>query len=379
MAEEITIEMVPEREQRHFFRSWRKIAVLAFLCMALLAGLFSWWVANGRVSSVAASVDALIYTVEPQQSGRVENIFVHPGEIVTAGQPIARLDVTPPSALQRRSGVNGEIAARINEAQAREKEMSAKAAQARDYEENLRSMWQDLVTEQVRIQLWMRSIDPRNREQYAQARQMEEAARVRVDAAKDEFEKYSRARAAMEGELTKIRMELARNRRGIKGGIGVASKETTPPPPQPPSDLYAPVTGKIVRIEAGTGQKVQKGAPLVLILPNEDAAKGDYWIQAWFPASARGKIEPGQKVNVRLGNGESRLRGKVATVSEPETAPPGMTGMSTLEHGAKERRAALLPVRVVLEGTVAAGLLEPGRKAECQIQTRQIPGLDFFD
>lgn len=100
----------------------------------------------------------------------------------------------------------------------RKKTLSYGLAQARNEEEAKRIQREDRVTEHVRAQLAVRSLDSQGGERavgksrYATARRAEGEARARMQSAKDEFEQVSRMRAALDQELGRVRDEMLRAR-----------------------------------------------------------------------------------------------------------------------------------------------------------------------
>lgn len=389
MADEIIIDMVPEKDKKPgFFRSRAWYITLGCLVLVLIAALASWWTARGRISSVAANVDALIYTVEPRERSQVEKIFVHPGDMVRQGQALARVDY--PRMGEARKAPDDFVGARpsapiperLLAAQQAEREMAQRVNQARDQEEKLRLVYQDLVAERARAQLAMRSINMNNRGAYEQARIREEEARANMERARDTFEQYSRMRAAQDAELKKIRAELQNYRRKL-GSAATASSQTQPAPMMVENDLLSPVSGKVIKTMASPGQIAEAGQPLFVILPSGTGESSSYWIQAWFPLSSAEDIKPGLKVNVHIPNRDLDFTGKVVSVADEAQALPESDAVSVAslnkEDKTKFNSLRYLPVKISIENLSGGMTLEPGARVNCQIQTRHIPGLGFLD
>lgn len=393
MSQELNIEMPQQQGKKKIWRNPRALAIIILAALVILAGIFSWWLSRGKVSSAAARLDTIVYTVEPDFPTRLENVYVKSGESVKAGQPLGRIDlapqafVPPPPAHAAPSGNRHmpdmqDISERLAAAQLAEKSMASKVAQARAEEEKTRQLWQDLVTEHVRAQLAMRSLDSRN-PAYAQARQVEEMARSRMESAKDIFEKISISRAAMDHELNRIRAELARVRQRTGSRIPATKTAESKPEFHAESNLYSPVDGKVMRINAAPGQMLAKGEPVFLILPTGREYASESWIQAWFPVEDKGRIHPGQKVSIRFAGGEAHISGKVQAVGDaaqglPEQAtgePKTATASSAMRDG---EEAKYLPVKITIDNPAEIVNLPPGTKAECQIQTRYILGKGGF-
>lgn len=383
MTENISIEMVNEPRRRSFFHTRAGIILLICLMLVILAGVFSWWTAKGRISSVSARLDTFIYTVEPQYPSRLEKILVHPGAIVAAGQPLAKISTqTAPMQPQSQHYVgttpfasNESISDRLRKAQQVEQEMAARVNQARAQEERLKIVLQELVTEHVRTQLAMRSIDRRNAGAYEQAAAAEANAKSRMDQARNEFEQYSRMRAAQDTELKKIRSELQRFKK-MNNITDSSPAANLPPTFTLDSDIFSPVAGKILRILSQPGQTVTPAQPLFVIQPADK--KNDQWIEAWFPLDATGKIKPGQKVNIHIENKDVALTGRVLSIAdEAQTLPDSgneAVNINSLNSEDRQKFNALryLAVKIGFDAPESAGMMEPGTKVYCQIQTRNL-------
>lgn len=368
MAEELSLEMTTEKK-RPFWRSPKGLALCIALILVILAAMFSWWLANGTVSSIQAKMDTMVYTVEPEFEARMRSIAVQPGQDVQSGQIIGTMELPGDFNNQNnnRAGLQG-ITDRLSAAQAAEKQLATRVAEARAEEDRLHRIYQDAVNEHVRAQLAMRTINQRNQGAYQQAAAMEMAAKSRAQAANDEFERASKARAAMDVELNKIRAQLQRARRALSPGI-VDSALSGQAPPAKTIDLYAPVTGKVMRINADLGHIVHKGQEVFTIIPTGDDYLTSAWIQAWFPMEARKILEPGQEALIRFDNG-LQLKGKVKSV--------GGSTEAILSKGEKRNTNNYVDVKIVLNDPFKAQAIQPGAKADCQVQTRYLLGLTFF-
>lgn len=365
MSDATYIELPPEpRKRRPFFRSWRGAALGVFLLAVILAGCFSWWLSQGKISSAYGRVDAVVYTVEPEQTARVEQILVQQGEDVRTGQPLARVDAAtapppqPPLA---------ETSSRLSPTQENERQIAARLVQARLEEDKYQRLYQTRVTEHVRAQLYMRSLNPQNIALYDQARQLEESSRAVAELARQEFEKISKARATIEAELDRIRIELSRKKQ--RQPVREQTKEQNPLQQVVTTPaielLYAPVNGKILDINARPGQTLQKGYPVFIILP---AGNQESWIQAWFPLSAQKMLKLGQKASIK--SGDLHLIGQVTEIStEAQYLPPEAPARNSAQY---------LPVRIQPEDPEGFARLAPGANVECQIQTRYVLDESIF-
>ena len=284
-----------------------------------------------------------------------------------------------------------EMAGRLRQAQEAERDMVQRLAQARHEEEAKRRRREKRVTEHVRAQLNLRSLDSQGGERaagksrYAAAQRAEAETRARMEDAKADFEQVSRMRAAMDQELGRVRDEVlrakqlaSRNRYAAPG----SSRTAAPLPVRADGTLYAPVNGRVLRGSAAPGQVVQGGEPVLLILPEGADAAQSFWVQAYFPLAAGEAIRAGQVCEVRLTPDGMRLSGTVAEVLAPQPLPSGQAQEMTrglTQKGRTEVSGAtlFLPVRIRLDAPPPAGLL-PGQSVDCVVRTRSILGFSGF-
>lgn len=359
--EEIVIEMAPQQPQRQLFKNRRFILALIAICLVLACALFSWWLSLGKISSASARLDALIYTVGPEYAAKLQNLFVQQNELVSAGQPLARisaLDAPQTSAVDANLKEN---------AQAMEKELTSRLGQAQAEEETARRLYQEAVSDHVRAQLAMRAINPANRGAYTEASEIEAQARRRMQSALEAYEKISRYRAATYQNLAKTRKAKRQNR------TEAVTQRTAPPaPPAIQSvDLISPAAGKVLAVKAEQGQNLAAGQSIFFILPDDKTQPEDRWIQAWFPAKDRKRLKTGQKASIRFESLDLHLTGKVAEIYPEDQPLPLDTGAQT--NAPKDYVA----VKISLADIAEAEKLPPGIQATCQIQTRYSFGLPF--
>lgn len=375
MSEAIYIELPPTPgKRRSFFRSWRGAVLLLLLAAVLLAGCFSWWLSQGKVTSVYAQVDTVVFTVEPEFAARLDEVLVRTGQEVRQGEPLARInpDLSDAPRPAPQPSQDAAYTGRMVASSETEKRLSTQLDQARAEEERYRQMHHDRVIEHVRAQLYMRSVDRGNPMAYNEAGQMEAAARQRMDVAREQFERVSKARAAMEVELGRIRIELARKKRASRGAPEKPQPMPQDLPPQAPAQLatlYAPVAGRIMDVSAAQGQILHQGHPVFVILP-AGGAPGDTWIQAWFPISARNMLKPGQKAQIKFG--DLHVAGNVTGIATEAQS------LSIPGSAWRQDQKQYLPVRIQVENAQDLAKLTPGAKVECQIQTRYVIGESMF-
>lgn len=401
MAEALYLEM-PSRKKsplRELVRRLWLVISLAVLFVLLLAGW--WWLDSGRTASVWAMLDGMVYAVSPEFSARLEALHVREGDMVVAGQPVGRVDTGGYARHLREAGREAaslrppdmaEIDGRLRQVQEAEKELVARLAQARHEEEVKRRQREERVAEHVRAQLNLRSLDSQGGERaagksrYATAQRAETEARARMESAKADFEQVSRARAAMDQELGRIRDEVLRARQLASRNRYAApgrSRASAPLSVQEDGVLYAPASGRVLRGSARPGQVVQSGEPVLLILPEGADAAQAYWVQAYFPLSDGKAVKAGQACDIRIKSDGARLSGTVAEVLAPQPLPDGearaaVQSMTQQAQGDDARGTArFLPARIALDGPPPVGLT-PGEAVDCVVRTRTILGFSGF-
>lgn len=396
MAESLYLEM-PARKKSLAARLLRLPLIMSALA-AFLLGFSWWWLASGRVDSVWGMLDGMIYTVSPDFSGRLAEINVREGERVEARRPVARMDANAFARQLRRAGQEAaglrppdmqETAARVKQAQEAEKDMVLRLAQARHEEEAMRAQRDERVTEHVRAQLALRSLDSQGGERmvgksrYIEARRAEAEARARMESAKDEFEQASRVRAALDQELGRVRDEIFRARqwasRNRYAPAALAGPSTEPLPAQVDDRLYAPVSGRVLRALAAPGQMLQRGDPVMLILPEGSDRSQAFWVLAYFPLESQQNIKVGQTCDVRLTAEGETVHGQVAEVLAPQPLPAGQSAKATAQADKTAFTGAtlFLPVRITLADLPADPPM-PGSPASCVVKTRSIFGFSGF-
>lgn len=396
MAESLYLEM-PARKKSFAARLLRLPVVLGALAVFLL-GLCWWWPASGRVDSVWGMLDGMIYTVSPDFSGRLAEVMVREGDRVDARGPVGRMDANGFARQLSQAGQEAarlrppdmqETAARLKQAQEAEKDIVLRLAQARHEEEAKRAQRDERVSEHVRAQLDLRSLDSQGGERmvgksrYATARRVEGEARARMRSAKDEFEQVSRMRAALDQELGRVRDEMLRARqlasRNRYAPATGGRPSTQALPAQVDERLYAPVSGRVLRTLAAPGQMLQRGDPVMLILPETSGGAQSFWVLAYFSLESQKDIKVGQACDVRLTADGERLHGRVAELLEPQPLPAGQSAKATTraDTAAVTGATLFLPARISLADLPPVSPM-PGSPAFCVVKTRSIFGFTGF-
>lgn len=392
MPEPIYLEMPEARLKKHGRMFLRLLPLWVIACL-VAAGW--WWIESGRVTSTWAMLDGMVYSVSSEIPARVESVAVREGDHVKKGQLLARLDVKAYAGRMGEAGREAaalrvmagppsieETAARLKQAQDSEQEMVRRIALARHDEDIKQKAREERVAEHVRAQLALRTLDSQGGERvvgsarYAAARQAEAQTRLAKERAIVEFEQVSLVRAAIDQELARVRAETLRykqlasnNRyapRYVAGALGAAMNAV--PQNAVDGNLYAPQDGRILRGIVMPGQSVQRGEPVVLLLPEGKEAQKSFWMLAFFTQDAANALKPGQKCAITLKN-DTRFEGRVYDRLDPQPLPPNAIADSKDTKETAARPEVYVPVRITISDGEGKQF-EPGMLGKCEVMTR---------
>ena len=391
MPEPIYLQM-PEAPLKKHGRQFLRL--LPIWVLVFLAAGGWWWIEAGRVTSTWAMLDGMVYAVSSEFPARLDAVAVREGDRVKKGQVVARLDVSGYAKRMAEAGreaaglrVMGppsmeETSARVKQAQEAEQAMSRRIAQARHEEDLKQKAREDRVAEHVRAQLALRTLDSQGGEhavgaaRYAAAKQAEMQTRLAKERAMVEFEQVSLVRAAMDQELARVRDETlrykqmaSRNRYApqyVTGALGATMNAA--PQQVVDGNLYAPQDGRILRGMAMPGQTVQRGDPVVLLLPEGPEAQKSFWVIAYFAQDAANALKPGQKCAVSL-QGGIRLEGHIYDRLDLQPLPAGAAVDGKNAKEAASRPEVYVPVRITINDGEGKQF-EPGMVGKCEVMTR---------
>ena len=392
MPEPIYLQMPEPRLKKHGRMFLRLLPLWVIGCL-VAAGW--WWIESGRVTSTWAMLDGMVYAVSSEFPAKVESVAVREGDRVKKGQVLARLDARAyagrvgeagreAAALRAMAGPPSieETAARLKQAQDSEQEMVRRIALARHDEDLKQKAREERVAEHVRAQLALRTLDSQGGERavgsarYAAAKQAEAQTRLAKERAIVEFEQVSLVRAAIDQELARVRAEALRykqlassNRyapKYVAGALGAAMNAV--PQNAVDGNLYAPQDGRILRGIAMPGQSVQRGEPVVLLLPEGKEAQKSFWLLAFFTQDAANALKPGQKCAITLKN-DTRLEGRVYDRLDPQPLPPNALADSKDASETAARPEVYVPVRITISDGEGKQF-EPGMLGKCEVMTR---------
>ena len=392
MPEPIYLQMPEPRLKKHGRMFLRLLPLWVIGCL-VAAGW--WWIESGRVTSTWAMLDGMVYAVSSEFPAKVESVAVREGDRVKKGQVLARLDARAYAGRVGEAGREAaglramagppsieETAARLKQAQDSEQEMVRRIALARHDEDLKQKAREERVAEHVRAQLALRTLDSQGGERavgsarYAAVKQAEAQTRLAKERAIVEFEQVSLVRAAIDQELARVRAEALRykqlassNRytpKYVAGALGAAMNAV--PQNAVDGNLYAPQDGRILRGIAMPGQSVQRGEPVVLLLPEGKEAQKSFWLLAFFTQDAANALKPGQKCAITLKN-DTKLEGRVYDRLDPQPLPPNAIADNKDARETAARPEVYVPVRITISDGEGKQF-EPGMLGKCEVMTR---------
>lgn len=356
--------------------------LLLLLALLLMAGGATAWLYMGKMET-SAQMEGQYLPISPLMTARVTEVLVTDGQMVRAGQPLARLDSAGLSHMEAdaRALVRGarssmeDTAERVAAAQAAEEYTVRRVALARHEEETLRREVEQRAHDHARAQLHMRNLDAKGTPMTAQSRrdaqQAEEQSRSRWEAATDAFESSSRARAAVEGELRRAKQEAEKMRATGSGGRtpGYALGASAPynagasaagNMTNDPSIITAPQDGRVLGKMPEPGQLLARGETVLRLAPGGSSA---LWGVARVSQEVAAQVRPGQLCFVLPRHpGNPVLVGEVEEVAGIETDPtrhdvvPLGIRITDSAAGTFSAQLAGQPARVIIWGNALPGM-----------------------
>ena len=393
MAVENVKLKLPEPEKRQK-RGKGRVLLLAFgfglLGCAVAYGAWMYY----SVQTPSAVIENKLLILGTQVPARVVEVMVKKNEHVLAGQPLIRFDVrineansaeikAQAASVQKMLPTSvsmEEVTRRVADAQGIEQDLATRIMQARALEEEGAREVQRKAEEHAKTQLELRRLDllsaqysvPRAR--YEQARNEENAARQKLEKARATREEYSRVRAAADGELYRIKMELADLKAAYAQAYAMPgnAQKKAPALIQMPSapgapDITAPADAVVTDVFVQSGTWVQPDQQLIAMMPDADFLEAT----AWFSEEDGAKIQPGQICRVFILElpGKS-FSGKVEQVLPLGSLPPKSPLAASMQ-------ARLIPVRIrfTIEEAGTYAELKPGIRAAVRVHTLMPPWL----
>ena len=152
----------------------------------------------------------------------------------------------------------------------------------------------------------------------------------------------------------------------MAGALGAAMNAV--PQNSVDGNLYAPQDGRILRGIAMPGQSVQRGEPVVLLLPEGKEAQKSFWLLAFFTQDDANALKPGQKCAITLKN-DTKLEGRVYDRLDPQPLPPNALADNKDARETAARPEVYVPVRITISDGEGKQF-EPGMLGKCEVMTR---------
>lgn len=379
---------------------------------------YNWWqYSSTHQSTDNATVTGNIHSIGARVPGTIEQVFVADNQEVKAGQPLIRLDdrdfqlklqqaqadlaaaqqkattaqvnislsdrTAAASNVKAQGGV-GTAQAAISQAQAQVAEAQSGVPQA---QANLAQAEANLAKAQADYNRFNQlfSSGAVSRRDLDAARQAYEVARAqRVAAVEGVTQAQAKVAQAQQGVATaQAGLESSQGElqqaqaQGVKTEVSQSEFQTAQTAIQQAQvalknaqqqlnyvTITAPVSGRVGRKNAQTGQQVQPGTPLLAIVDDE------YWVTANFKETQLEKMHPGQKAEIHLDAFPHHpFVGRIESVSPASGAqfallpPDNATGNFT-------KVVQRIPVKVVFDRNSIRGFesaVTPGMSAEVTV------------
>jgi membrane fusion protein (multidrug efflux system) len=267
------------------------------------------------IQTPSAVIENNPHALGTQVPAQVAAVLAKKNERVQAGQALIRFNTRTDTinAAEARTQVASirnllpppanmeEVTRRVADAQGAEQDLVSRIIQARALEEEAAREVQHKAEEHAKAQLELRRLDLLSG-QYSvsgalhdQARNHEHSARQALEKARATREEYSRVRAAVDGELYRIKAELTELQATTRQAGDTGMQKAASVPPQVPSasdtpDIVSPTDAVITDIFVQPGTWAQPHQPLIALMPEA----GSLEATAWFPEPDGANIRPGQ-------------------------------------------------------------------------------------
>ena len=327
----------------------RKPLVIALVAAAVICAALLFQASRRTGNSpgalkVSGNIEITTVAVSFKVPGRVRERLVDEGELVTAGQPVARLDSTDlahEAAIRRAEAATARSALRELEAGSRKEEISRAEAALAALEAEAKRSTDDFSRQK---ELYARQVIPRQKfdmaltardAAQAQARQARQTLALARKGPRQEQIDQGRSRL-QEAEAA---LALAEERLGY-------------------ALLTAPSAGLVIAKNIEPGEQVAIGTPVVTI--------GDVttpWLRAYIPETELGRVKVGQKARITTDTWPGKVYDGLVSFISPEAE-------FTPKNVQTEKERVKLVYRIKITIPNPAMELKPGMPADAEIETR---------
>ncbi len=373
---------VPTR--RYGMNSKKRILGILLGVMVLAAGIW-YWHGLGKVETDDAQVDGRIFMVSPRVAGYVVDVPVEDNQFVREGDVLARLDPT-----------EYEVAV----AEARAQLAALQRGVPLELSQTVHRVTGAQAVERRRLEALVGQ-GAVSREAVDRARSADDGAKARLESSRAKLEASSKARAAAEAEMRRVRAEVDLAGTGqVVAEIRARQVEAQQAKVRQAelnlewTTVRAPVDGYVTKKNVEPGRMVTRGQPVMAVVP---MSPDHLWVTANFKETELTDVKPGQPCEIRVdtypglvlqGQVESIMAGTGAAFSlfppqnasgnfvkvvqripvrlrltdyDPAAMPPLRVGMSVVPVIFTNRGVSEVPQRAagsdapVLRGTDAGG------------------------
>jgi HlyD family secretion protein len=299
---------------------------------------------NPGALKVSGNIEVTTVAVSFKVPGRVRERLVDEGELVKAGQPVARLDsadLAHEVAIRSAEAATARAVLRELEAGSRKEEIARAEAALAALEAEARRSADDFLRQK---ELYARQVIPKQKfdaalaardAAQAQARQAGETLALARKGPRQEQIDQGRSRLK-EAEAT---LALAEERLGY-------------------ALLTAPSAGLVIAKNIEPGEQVAVGSPVVTI--------GDItspWLRAYIPETELGRVKVGQKARITTDTWPGKTYDGLVSFISPEAE-------FTPKNVQTEKERVKLVYRIKITIPNPAMELKPGMPADAEIETR---------
>ena len=297
--------------------------IILIVCLAAIAGSifgYRWWQFNATHEQTNdATVAGNVYTVASKISGTVQAVEVQDNQEVKAGQPLVKLDSSDEQAKleqaqaalaiaqQQAAAAQENIALSEQNSVAQNTQTQGSISDARAGIKASQAQLKQVDAELNKLKLDYERYQTLNHEG-AVSNQQYDSAKAAYNEALAQRQAAEQAIAQAQAKLTQahgsaeqiaateIQTEVDRSNyaadqaRVAQAGASLKQAQLQ----LSYTTLNAPIAGRVGNKNVEVGQQVQPGSPLMAIVPQEE------WITANFKETQLGKMQPGQKVQIKL-------------------------------------------------------------------------------
>ena len=325
----------------------KKKILISLAVVAAVAAALLWWLRrapnSGTELKVSGTVEVTSVELSFKVGGRLSRRLVDEGQLVKAGQVVARLeDDELREEVQARTAEGRAAKAMLDDAEAgnrREEIGQGEAALAR-----MRADAERLSRDAARMEkLYQREVIPLKELEAARAGRDASAAAVR--------EAEQRLRLLRIGARPDTIRGLRAKADAADAGRSMAETRLSQ------SVLAAPAGGLILAKHAEPGEMLAPGSPVLTLGIMEDA-----WLRAYIPENELGRVRVGQKARVTVDSWPGRVfEGRISFISpQAEFTPKNV-------QTEKERVKLVYRIKIALANPRME--LKPGMPADAVIVT----------